>query len=155
MALCVIAFDGYFLNNPTLCWFTTRCDTYASYDQFSDLTDPADLYNIKVPLIKGQLAAGVLMLVTCLIYIIIYIITSYQISKQIRSQIDLPTPVTVFPASNQYHANVSHVNHPVVDPLVFSPYNASVGTRTNTSVTQKPMICPNCKSNFQLALQNH
>ena len=86
LALCVIGFDGYFLNNPTQCFFSTSCSSLGYSYSWYGLSNTDILYNIKVPLIRGQLAAGVLMLVSCMIYIVIYALTAYTVSRSTQFQ---------------------------------------------------------------------
>ena len=50
-AVCVIGFDGYFLNNPTKCFFSS-C-SYYWYSSFQDQYGTDSLYSIKVPLKRG------------------------------------------------------------------------------------------------------
>ena len=78
-AVCVIGFDGYFLNNPTKCFFSS-C-SYYWYSGYQDQYDTDSLYSIKIPLIKGQLTAGVLMLVSIIIYIVIFALTSHRVNR--------------------------------------------------------------------------
>ena len=86
LALCVIGFDGYFLNNPTQCFFSTSCSSLGYSYSWYGLSNTDTLYNIKVPLIRGQLATGVLMLVSCMIYIVIYALTAYTVSRSTQFQ---------------------------------------------------------------------
>jgi hypothetical protein len=73
-ALCVIGFDAYYISNPTTCYFSlTICSSSAS--QRGVFYSQSNFSGIKIPLIKGQLAAGVIMFTLCLAYIIIYIIS--------------------------------------------------------------------------------
>lgn len=80
------------------CFFSDDCTSYAhtiydsyylysnsTYNYIFDLSNTATLYGIKVPLIKGQLAAGVLMLVTSIIYFILYGITDCRARNAIPS----------------------------------------------------------------------
>ena len=79
-AICVIVFDAYFLVHTTTCFYSyAKCHSsaptrglYYTKERFDD---------IKLPLIRGQLAAASLMFVFCLIFIIIYIKTAVQASQ--------------------------------------------------------------------------
>jgi hypothetical protein len=154
MSLCVIGFDGYFLNNPTQCFFSNDCSTYYIYSDYNsnsywynntysnyDLSNTGNLYSIKVPLTKGQLAAGVLMFVSCIIYIIIYAITNYRVRKQSQSGNGPFVPMVVLPTSSQY-----------VPPV---PVNRPVESDTNLTPVRIPLICPNCQLRFQVSTQDN
>ena len=79
-AICVIIFDAYFLFHTTTCFYSfEKCHSsaptrglYYTKERFND---------IKLPLIRGQLAAASLMFVLCLIFIIIYIKTAVQVGQ--------------------------------------------------------------------------
>ena len=94
----MIGFDAYFLSYPSTCFYPTS--TCAStgvtrgvfYSQWN-------FNNIKTPLIIGQLAAGGVMFVLCLIYIVIYIITTFRVHKA-------KTPQVVYPQAPYPMANV-------------------------------------------------
>jgi len=157
MALCVIGFDGYFLKNPTQCFFSNTC-TSSEFFSTSDLYDTDTLYSIKVPLIEGQLAAGVLMFVSSVIYIIIFAITNYLISK------DPSVPVAIIPTSTQYvppfmnstygtTSDGNLVNQSCVNLPATHPYNPPVETYTKSTAPKNQLICPNCRSRFQIATQ--
>jgi hypothetical protein len=161
MALCVIGLDAYFLNNPTLCFFSSNCDNYYSYyyqDQYS--TD--NLYSIKVPLIKGQLAAGVLMLVSCIGYIFIFALTSYRVGAVTPIPRNSSVPISILSQPSQYPnstlgitlvenpINQSNVNYPI-PPSYIAP--VPVETRSNSIAPKNQLICPNCRSRFRIATQ--
>jgi hypothetical protein len=179
MSLCVIGFDAYFLNNPTQCFFSNDCSTYTysgynsnsysysnTYNNYG-LSNTDNLYNIKVPLTKGQLAAGVLMFVSSIIYIIIYAITSYRARKHSQFGNGPSVPVVVMPPSTQYVPSVvsstsTQYVHPVViptpvpvNPLVPPPSNRPVESDTNLTPVKIPLICPNCRSRFQVSTQDN
>ncbi|CAF4305072.1 unnamed protein product [Rotaria socialis] len=106
LAVCVIGFDAYFLNHPTYCFFSSDCNSWYSssssnYDPYG-LSNNSTLYGIKVPIVQGQLAAGVLMLVACVIYIIVYAVTSYRVRKGIRAQNGSPVSVSRAPQTIPY-----------------------------------------------------
>jgi hypothetical protein len=157
MALCVIGFDAYFLNNPTQCFFSNTC-TSDEFFTSSDLYNTNTLYSIKVPLIKGQLAAGALMFVLSVIYIIIFAITNYRISK------NPSVPVATIPISTQYvppfmnatygtTSSENPVNQSYNNQPIAPPYNSAVETYTKSTVPKTQMICHNCRSRFQIATQ--
>jgi hypothetical protein len=190
MSLCVIGFDAYFLNNPTQCFFSNDCSTYTYSGYYSnsysyntaynyDLSNTDNLYSIKVPLTKGQLAAGVLMFVSSIIYIIIYAITNYRVRKHSQFGNGPSVPVVVMPTSNQYVRPVviptsTQYVRPVVIPTstqyvpqvviptpvpvnhpVPPPSNRPVESDTNSTPVKIPLICPNCRSRFQVSTQDN
>ena len=82
-ALCVICFDSYFISNSTACFFSTAlCNIQASG---RGLFYSSDNFNsVKIPLIKGQLAVGVLMFAFSIDYIIIYVVFRVHIKNTIE-----------------------------------------------------------------------
>jgi hypothetical protein len=159
MALCVIGFDGYFLNNPTQCFFSNDCIGYYYY---SSQDNTNNLYTIKVPVTKGQLAAGALMLVSCIIYIFIFALTSYRVGTATQIPNGSSVPVAILsqppPYQKSTHGIISTknpVNQSNVNPPIPPPYIAPVPveTPTNSIVPKNQLICPNCRSRFQIAPQ--
>ena len=75
----MIGLDSYDLANPTTCFFATSiCNSATARGVFYSDTN---FNTYKIPLIKGQLAAGAVMFVLCLIYIIIYVVTVIRVRK--------------------------------------------------------------------------
>lgn len=147
----MIGFDAYFLNNPTKCFFSSSCASftgYYSYDYYG-LSNTNTLYSIKVPLIQGQLAAGVLMLVSCMIYMVIFAVTAYRVSRsaQLSTVPKAPTgyvPQPVHPGHGHGHGHIPVGN--IVQP---PPANPAINPPRNE------LICPNCRSRFSVAHQRH
>jgi hypothetical protein len=83
-AACVIGFDTYFLIYPTTCFFSlSLCNStvplrgiFYSEDHFN---------NIKIPLLKGQLATAAVMVAFSIDYIIMYASTSCRMTNVSRS----------------------------------------------------------------------
>jgi len=73
-AACIIGFDTFFIINPTTCFFSSTVCNNSSASALGVFYSQSNFNNIKIPLIKGQLAAGAVMFTLCLAYIIIYII---------------------------------------------------------------------------------
>ncbi|CAM2710010.1 unnamed protein product [Rotaria socialis] len=98
-SLCVIGFDAYFLINTSACFFTTStCNSTGSSRGI--FYSASNFNNIKIPLIKGQLGAGCVMIVLCLIQIIIYIITAFRVNQVKNSPTvhpTVPSPLPVVP----------------------------------------------------------
>jgi hypothetical protein len=176
MALCVIGFDAYFLNNPTQCFFSNDCSSFEySYNTYS--TNSEYLYSIKVPLIKGQLAAGALMFVSSVIFIIIFAVTSYRVSRATQSDHVPPVPVAIAPTSTQYVPSVpvaitptstqyvppsskftqpntsggNPIESPYTNRRVAPPSNVPVIIPTNPTVPKTQLNCPHCKTSFHIA----
>jgi len=119
-ALCVIGFDAYYISNPTTCYFSlTICSSSAS--QRGVFYSQSNFYNVKIPLIKGQLAAGAVMFTLCLFYIIIYIITSIRVHR-----VKQPTIV-----------------HPQVPSSLSYPPAVSNGILTAPATNYIPPVVPN------------
>ncbi len=156
MACCVIGFDAYFLNHPLQCWFSDDCNNYNrtsayyyyyySYSSYYRISD--NFYSIKIPLVKGQLAAGALMLASCIIYIIIFIITVYRVSEELQNYRNRSAPVSAVTVTTGHVSmpmnNISHET-PVL------PNNPSI---INPPIPFKQMTCPNCHKQFQIGVQS-
>ncbi|CAF3379236.1 unnamed protein product [Rotaria socialis] len=95
-SLCVIGFDAYFLINTSACFFTTStCNSTGSSRGVFYST--SNFNNIKIPLIEGQLGAGCVMFVLCLIQIIIYIRTAFLINQTKNSPTVHPIVPSLLP----------------------------------------------------------
>lgn len=144
-ALCVVGFDGYFLENPYLCFFSNNCLPYFSssytYDYYG-LANNNTLFYVKVPLIKGQLTAGVLMFVSCVIYCVIFGVTAYRASQgnQIYGGPSVPPGYGVPPQQPpvNYYPIPPTNDYPSRPPPASSPINRP----------KNQMICPNCRSAY-------
>ncbi|CAF3379226.1 unnamed protein product [Rotaria socialis] len=81
------------------CFFTTStCNSTGSSRGI--FYSASNFNNIKIPLIKGQLGAGCVMIVLCLIQIIIYIITAFRVNQVKNSPTvhpTVPSPLPVVP----------------------------------------------------------
>ncbi|CAF1533983.1 unnamed protein product [Rotaria magnacalcarata] len=151
IALCVVGLDFYFLNNPTQCFFSSDCSSYTDYYTsnyyYNYLTDTSNLYRIKVPLVKGQLAAGFLMFVSCVIFIVLYAVTSHRVQRRIHIQHGPPAPAMVITASNQYPPTIINptYGHPLNDVSVNQYPN-------NPTASMNTIVCPNCQTQFQVSV---
>ncbi len=82
---------------PATCFFPSSiCDSGAPIRGLF-YTD-SNFNNIKIPLIKGQLAAGSVMFVLCFLYIIIYIITIIRVQRDKTTPDVYPEAPNTFPA---------------------------------------------------------
>lgn len=166
--MCVIGFDGYFLNHPTQCFFSDLCTKYiySSYSNYADdLSNNSSLYAIKIPLIGGQLAAGVLMFISCVVFIIIFAITNYQVGKATTLQNVPPVPIAVVPPSAQYvplYMNPTYGKPVDGNPVIQSPairpatplYNPADEPSISSVGPKNEVICSNCRSRFAVSTRH-
>lgn len=153
IALCGIGFTAHFLNYPTQCYFSNNCgsDAYYSYSDYYGLLNTTTLYNIKVPLTRAQLAASVLMFVSCVIYIVIFAITTYRVSKIIAPfQENLSRPIDGIPVPNGYDGLLptSSVYGTVIIENLMQPFGFAP-----VSPFTKQLTCENCKFSFLATYQ--
>ena len=146
-ACCVIGFDSYYLVSPSTCFFPTLvCNgTVGSRGVFYS---QSNFDNVKMSLIKGQLAAGCLMLVLCLVYIIIYIVVTilYMQAKkaptvhpQMPYQQNLPTGadgMILAPPMTNIRP------HRICSPLYYRPAIAI----DNGDGRSNDLLCPTCST---------
>lgn len=79
----MIGFDAYFLIEPKACFFSsTLCNSSGSLRGVFYSTE--NVQEIKIPLIEGQLAIGVLLFAFCIDYIIIYVVIRIHLKKKLR-----------------------------------------------------------------------
>ena len=124
-----------------------------SYYHNNELLETTLLYSIKVPLIKGQLAAGVLMLVSAIIFIIIFAVTTYRVQKAIGYQNELPVQTIIVPPQAQHTSSFANYTYGTnaIQPIVDPPAEAhSTATAPGNQVT-----CQNCKTSFQVSIPHH
>jgi len=133
-AACVIGFDTYYIINPTTCFFSSSICSSSAPERGLFYT-PSNFNNIKIPLIKGQLAAGAVMFTLCLVYIIIYIITSIRVhrAKQPTSvHPQVPTTLSYPPAVSNSILTAPATNY---SPPVVPNNGDGRGTE---------LVCPTC-----------
>ncbi|CAF1051885.1 unnamed protein product [Adineta steineri] len=138
-AVCIIGFDAYFISYPTTCFFSlSLCNStkpirgiFYSTSQFND---------IKIPLIKGQLAAAALMFAFYIVYIIIYVVTCIKLkrSKPSMSKISkkhhTTTPIDNIKTEESIKtAQVSVTDKNVIKLLSPSATNINVSTSINNT----------------------
>ncbi|CAF1467786.1 unnamed protein product [Didymodactylos carnosus] len=148
LAICVLVIDIIFLSNPFLCFYGTYTCTSSSsttYTSWSFLASTSDIYNLKVPILKGQLAGAVLMLVLAIIYIILYIVTAVKVrghsnaipENRIPLQTKVPTTVGYQePQVSSYSSTPSSL-----------PINAKRGLATEP---EEEIECYNCHNKITL-----
>ena len=147
-AACVIVFDSFFLCYPSTCFFSSSiCSGLGS--SRGVLYTAANFSNIKIPLIIGQLAAGAVMFLLCLIYILIYIITTIRVHR-------VKIPPTVYPQT-QYSSPLVPTGSdgmvmapPVVNvrpPKPGSPlYHRPMIVVDNGEERSNDLLCPTCST---------
>ncbi len=130
-AVCVIGVDAYYISNPTTCYFSYSICT-SSASQRGVFYSQSNFYNVKISLIKGQLAAGAVMFTLCLFYIIIYLIKvrPQRFKQPTRVYPQVPYSLSYPPAvsNGMYTAPATNYGPPVVP-------NSGNG---------RDLVCPTC-----------
>ena len=124
-AACVIGFDAYFIIYPDACFFpSTLCNSTApirglfySEDEFN---------NIKILLIKGQLAIATLMFAFCIDYIIMFVATHIRLKNKIQA---LSRISTITNARNTL-VSVNNENNPINNVSSITEKNISTSIST-------------------------
>ena len=139
-SMCVIGFDIYYIVHPTTCFFSSSICSSSDHSRGIFYSD-ANFNNIKMPLIKGQLAAGAVMWVLCIIYVIIYIITAIRVHKGKQSPIIYPQVSNAYPVLPTVSNNM--VMPPPPPPLTnyYPPM-----TIPNSDVRTTVLTCPTCNT---------
>ena len=103
-----------------------------------DLSNYNTLFYIKIPIIKGQLTAGVLMFVSTVVYIVIFIVTVYRMSKTFQvNPIPLnPSHTNLTAPSYPLQPNTNYVNMYDTNPRIqaYVPYQAAQPSIPYTAV---------------------
>ena len=136
-ALCVIAFDSLYIEEPTTCFFSSsQCNSAGTARGLLYSTD--NFNNIKMTAIKIQLGAGCFMWLICLIYIVVYIITTIRVYRAERPSNIYPQgkpPYPTFPDTSKGVLSAPPMNSYV--PPIIVPHNAP-GTIN--------VVCPTCSA---------
>ncbi len=133
---------------PTTCFFpSATCKSSAPIRGL--FYTEANFNNIKIPLIEGQLAAGAVMFVLCLIYIIIYIVTSIRVKKNKTTPDGYPqgpytSPmVPIGPDGMITAPPVSNIRpHRAASPL----YHRPTMVIDNGEGRTNDLLCPTCST---------
>ncbi len=142
-SICVIGFDSYYIVYPTTCFFPLS--TCASSAPTRGLFYSSDNFNnIKIPLIKGQLAAGAIMFVLCLVSIIIYIITSIRVDRAKRSPSVHPE------AQNLYPMLPAASNNTISAPSMTNDFSPSTISNDNSRIIL--LVCPTCNTTMNMTV---
>ncbi|CAF1360163.1 unnamed protein product [Rotaria sordida] len=134
-ACILIGFNIIFIREPNKCFFSEGiCQTlsWTSYisESIECLVDGVSdgCGNTRISLILGQLVSGILMAITCLIYLTIYCIIYLRVSKANQCKIQTPAEVVMAPVypSNQkilpmtishHHQSCTFSSHPYQGPV--------------------------------------
>ncbi|CAF1363421.1 unnamed protein product [Adineta steineri] len=131
-AMCIIGFDAYYIISPTTCFFSSYiCSSSAPARGLFYSNE--NFNNIKIPLIKGQLAAGCLMFIICLVYIVIYIITSIRVHRAKQ-------PRTIYPQVQNPFTAPSTISNGILTAPPITNYS------TPTTLYNSEIVCPTCKT---------
>ena len=139
-AACVIGFDAYFISYPSTCYYpTTACTSSGSNRGIFYSTTAFN--SVKIPLIKGQLAAGAVMFCLCSVNISLYIVTAVRVSyadkkSNVYPQAYVPTPYGMLTA-----------------PSMPSFYPMGMANHGAGRVTE--VACPTCSSKLGMTVQKH
>ena len=132
--------------HPTTCFFPSSTCSSSIRGLFYT---KQNFDNIKIPLIIGQLVAGALMFILCLVYILIYILTVLRVRKANTATSIYPQAADTFP--NVPTGPDGYITAPPVtnvralraaSPLYHRP-TAGVSTAGDRP---HDLQCPNCNS---------
>jgi hypothetical protein len=139
-AVCVIGFDSYYIVYPNTCFFpSSTCDSSGLARGL--FYSPSNFNNIKMPLIEGQLAAGGVMFILCMVYIIIYIITIVRVQRAKQ-------PSSVYPqAQNPYPVLPTVSNGIITAPPVANYYPPSTANGDSRTAL---LVCPACNTTMNM-----
>ncbi len=150
-ASILIGINIAFIQQPNKCFFTEGiCHTLSWTSYISDpiecLVDglSSGCGNTRISLIIVQLASGILMAITCLIYLIIYFIISIQVSNSNRSQVATAAEAVMAPVypSNQKQLPMTVSHHHQSCTISSQPYQGSVPVMMAVYPPQAPTLSP-------------
>jgi hypothetical protein len=151
-AACVIGFDTFYLISPTTCFFSSTICSSSGSSRGVFYTD-SNFNNVKIPLIKGQLAAGAVMFVLCLIYIIIYIVTSVRVSHpQVAPSVYPQAPYTLPTGTDGMIIAPPVANirpHRAASPL----YHRPTMVIDNGEGRTNDLLCPTCSTMMSVVVR--
>ncbi|UJR32423.1 hypothetical protein I4U23_019885 [Adineta vaga] len=148
MASCVVGFDIYFLVHPTQCFFSNRI--FIS-DAFSR-SDMSTLYDVKVRIIWGQLAAGVLMFISNIFYVIFFVETNRRVKRGESLPHSSSAPITLMPQIHQYPS-------PYANPVYGYTLNRKSVVQQYVPPPPQPptnqLTCPRCATSFPITIERY
>jgi hypothetical protein len=140
---------------PTTCFFPSSICNSGAPTRGLFYTD-SNFNNIKIPLIKGQLAAGAVMFTLCLIYIVIYIITIVRVNKakaapSVHPQTPYGLPVVPTGPDGMITAPpVTNIRpHRAASPL----YHRPTMVVDNGEGRTNDLVCPTCSTTMAVTVQ--
>ncbi|CAF3379354.1 unnamed protein product [Rotaria socialis] len=148
-AFILIGFDIIFIREPNKCFFSEGiCQTLAWTSYISDpiecLVDGVSdgCGNTRVSFILGQLVAGILMAVTCLIYLIIYCLIHIRAASAYPYQLATPAEAVMAPlySSSQKILPMTISHHHQSCSLSSNPYQGSVPVMMTVYPPQAPPL---------------
>ena len=131
-ACVLIGINIVFIRQPNKCFFTEgicRTLSWTSYisDPIECLVDGLSVGcgNTRISLIKAQLACGILMAITCLIYLIVYSVIFVRVSKVNKGQVATAAEAVMSPVcqSNQKQLPMSISHHHQSYTISSHPYH--------------------------------
>ena len=149
-ACVLIGINLIFIRQPNKCFFSEGICQSLSWTSY--ISDPIECLvdglatgcgRTRISLIIAQLASGILMAVTCLVYLIIYTRISLQLSKADRGQAITPVEAVMAPIyptnPKPLPMNVSHHHHQTCT-IASQPYQGAVPVMMAVYPPQAPML---------------
>jgi hypothetical protein len=131
-ACILIGINVAFIRQPNKCFFTEGVCRTLSWTSF--ILDPIECLvdglsagcgNTRISLIKAQLASGVLMAISCLIYLLVYVVIYIRVSKSTQCQASEAVMTPVYQSHlKQLPMSMSH--HHQSYTISSHPYQGSV-----------------------------
>ena len=135
----LIGINIVFLRNPSRCYFTDDlCEKFSWTDTVSRSWrcfidgSATNCEQIRLDLIKAQLAMGIVMAVLCVLYLIVYIIVLYRAKRSVR-----PTAAQAVMAPVSYHHQ--HYVTPIHPQVSVAP---SAPVQIASDINSYPPIYP-------------
>jgi hypothetical protein len=142
-AICVIGFDSYYLVNPNTCFYPLSTCSSTGYTR-GLFYSTANFNNIKMPLIKAQLAAGSVMLLLCIVYILIYIITFIRVYRAKQSP-------TVHPQIQYPYPTLPTVSNSIITARPVNSYGQPIAV-VNSNDRAILLVCPTCSTAMNMTV---
>lgn len=136
-ALCVIAFDALYIEEPTTCFFpSSQCNSKGTARGLFYSTD--NFNNIKMTAIKIQLGAGCFMWLICLIYIVVYIVTTFRVYRAER-------PSNIYPQEKPLYPTFPDTSKGVLSAPPVNSYVPPIAV-PRTAPGAINVACPTCNA---------
>ncbi|CAF3017975.1 unnamed protein product [Rotaria sp. Silwood2] len=150
-AIALIGINIAFIRRPNYCFFTSGICERLFWPNNADLSfgcffddHSESCGKTRLALIKAQLAAGVLMAITCFIYLIVYAVVASRASRVTRRQMHTASDAVMAPVYQQPAPPAMRYGH---QPYIISPnpYQPSMPAVTNINYlppNQEPTLYP-------------